>query len=247
MEFTRRKWKDKDKKTHRRWMDKSKSYQITWTNQYGYKHFHALVRCLWKGEDKWHFAEKIGPYKTFKKAVEACEKNHKLWDAFIQLSHAPGRRDAKFLELKARAPQVFWFIPKWVWPEADGHFIRMMYPCAGSLNDRDSSIEESETGSPSDSDGKPPKKSSKTRASGLASNVVDGVKSDTKKTGTSSKDTSSPPGTPAPIATEPAAGSKRRSKSSTKKSSKSSEPSSPAGKSKTASAKAPSKNSRRKK
>lgn len=236
MEFTRRKWNDKDKKTHRRWMDKSKDYQIQWINQYGYKHFHALVRCIWQNQEKWHFAERLGPYRTFKKAVEACEKNRKLWDAFIQLSQAPGRRDGKFLELKARAPYVFMFIPRWVWPEADKHFIRMMYPCAGSLNDRDESSETSDTGSSSNSSGPAPETSLKTPTSGPAVSAAAEGKSTRKKTETSSKATSSLRTIPAPTATEPAAGLNRKSKKPTEKSPKSSKPASKRGKRKTHSA-----------
>jgi len=229
-------------------MDKSNSYVITWTNQYGYKHYHAMVKCEWRGEEKLHFADRMGPYKTFNKAVEGCERNRKLWDAFIKLSQSPGRRDGKFLELKARAPYVFMFIPKWVVPEADGHFVRMMFPCAGSLNDRSSDIEASESGSspdvdsPSETTSSPP-----VTTSGPASNAKVKAKSATKKTETLSKDTSSPPGTSVPTATEPVAGSKPKSKKSIAKSSESSKTSSPAGKSKKPSAKAPSKNSRRKK
>jgi hypothetical protein len=228
-------------------MDKSNSYVITWTSQYGYTHYHAMVRCEWKGEERLHFACRMGPYKTFKKAVEGCETNRKLWDAFIVLSQQPGRRDGKYLELKARNPYVFMFMPKWVVPEADQHFVRMMFPCAGSLNDRGSDGEASESGSSSDAEAPCLTKASPTPDSGPASNAKVKGKSATKKTETLSKDTSSLPGTPVPTATEPAAGSKRKSKKSIAESSESSEPSSPTGKSKKRSAKAPSKNSRKRK
>jgi hypothetical protein len=82
MNFKLRSIKGKSRKLYKEWLDETKQYRITWNTEVGGvrvpPHFYACVRVtLLDGREMWDFAGRRGPYKTFKKSVEACEMHKK--------------------------------------------------------------------------------------------------------------------------------------------------------------------------
>jgi hypothetical protein len=232
VEFKRRKVKGRSSETYKEWVSDCGFFRITWINEYSYKHYQACVKV--ESTDgvhpfRWDFAYRRGPHKTFKKAVESCERNKRLWDAFVKLSHSTGRRDGKLLELKCRAPTVFFSLPMWVRKEADPALIRMLYPCPGSPSDHDESTEVSEPTSSADSSSSSASEPAEP-TSGPASTVTPEADTTSPKTGMSSKGTSSRRGTSAKPAKAPAKARKKSSKASTKATSASSSKPSKSGK-----------------
>jgi hypothetical protein len=140
MEFKRRKIKGRSSDTYKEWVSDCGFFRITFHNNYGFRHYYACVKVESRNgvsDFVWDFAFRRGPHRTFKKAVESCEKSKRLWDAFIKLSHSKGRRDGKLLELRMRAPTVFFNLPLWVRKEADPSLIRMLFPSSKPQVDSD--------------------------------------------------------------------------------------------------------------
>lgn len=250
MEFKKRKRRSAD--DHKEWVSDCGFFRITLFEQYGYRYYHASVKVeradgIAEPQFRWELAYRRGPYKTFKKAVEGCEKNKRLWDAFVKLSHSPGRRDSKLIELKVRAPYVFFTLPLWVRKEADPALIRMLFPCPHSTCDQDDLIETSKS---SESPSSVPTSASSIQSespAGPAPSATAKAGTTRKKTATASKATSSPPDTSAADVKEPAeAPAKRSKRSTTRKSPSSAKPSKP-GKKQPGSGKAASGSSRKKK
>jgi hypothetical protein len=242
MEFKRRKAKGRSRETYKLWVSDCGFFRINWTNEWGYKHYHACVKVEAPNGFRWEFALRRGPHKTFKKAVESCEKNKRLWDAFIKLSHAPGRRDGKLLQLKVRAPSVFFSVPLFVREQADPALIDMLL-CPSK--DRNDSTEASEITSSNDTAGPSLSPSDSTPTSGPVSPAPAEAGIATPPTEMSSKATSSRRTTRAKPAMVTDEEPKKRSRRSTTKSSPSSEPISPPGKTKKLSAKTASPSSRK--
>src|SRR4051812_35205930 len=123
MEFTKkRNAAGKTQKTYREWYDESGSYRISWRNEYMgvslVEAFYSCVQCIVPHGTMWNFCGKMGPYKTFKKAVEAAEKHHRLWEKFFEIVAGPYKGRAERLRvLKARAIHgdvpVMAMIPEW--------------------------------------------------------------------------------------------------------------------------------------
>jgi hypothetical protein len=77
MNFKLRTIKGRSRKLYKEWLDETRRYRITWIREVGGirvpPHFYACVRIkLPNGRELWDFADRRGPYKTFRKAVEAC-------------------------------------------------------------------------------------------------------------------------------------------------------------------------------
>lgn len=112
-----------------------------WRNKLGYRitktvevsgvsvpaRYYACVRCQRPGFEWWEFAHHRRPYKTFKAAVAACEFNHKIWSAFVQLSHASGSRTNRLATLKARLSLQA--VPVWVTKVAEPCYLLTLNPC----------------------------------------------------------------------------------------------------------------------
>ena len=89
----------KSRKLFKLWSDETKQYRITWVREvFGVivpPHCFAVVRItLPNGVEMWDFVGRRGSYKTFRKAVEACNKHKALWDTALQ---AKGIRDLEKL------------------------------------------------------------------------------------------------------------------------------------------------------
>ena len=91
MIFKQKVVKGKSRKLFKLWRDETKQYRITWVREvFGVSvppHFFAVVRVvLPNGTEMWDFVGRRGTYKTFKKAVEACDKHKALWEAAMAAS-----------------------------------------------------------------------------------------------------------------------------------------------------------------
>lgn len=93
MNFRRKKAKGHVARISKLWLSENKQYRITWRSEvYGIAlppRFFACVRCVRRLdvlEDWWEFAGARRPYKTMKKAVEACERHEKAWTEIIALN-----------------------------------------------------------------------------------------------------------------------------------------------------------------
>lgn len=124
-----------------------------WRNELGYRitrlskvasvsitpRFYACVRCERPGPSGvfqwWNFSQHRRPYKTFQTAKAACEFNHRIWNAFIELSRASGSRTQRLATLKARGGYVLDVIPVWVLKAAEPSFIQRI--CCSTLNQID--------------------------------------------------------------------------------------------------------------
>lgn len=246
MEFTRRKVRGRSQKLHKLWVSDCGNYRITWNNEHGFRHYYGLVLTeRFDGTTWWNFAVRRGPYKTRTKAAEECERNKKLWDAFIKLSYSDGRRDGRLDTLKARASFVFRSLPVWVRSEAEPSLIKMLLPCKiqNQSDDSEDSTDFESTSLVGDLEASD--SSSKTQTSSPASNVVETAL--LMITNTLVDPTTDQINSPAQPVEEPAAAKSKSSKQRTKKVSKNTETTSRRGKSKNPSAKVASRSSRKKK
>lgn len=246
MEFKRMKarlWSDGPKKT---WMTPDRQYRITYHDKYGLRHYHAVVLTeRFDGNTLWNFVGRRGPYKTFKKAVESCERNKKLWDAFVALSHSDGGKQRRFESLSGRAGQIFWSIPVWVRKAAHPSLFELLCPTKDSSG-QDDHTEASETSSPAEPGVKPRGKGSKTRTP--AESATAAPKSTTPTIlPTLSKETKVGDESPAPAVEAPAKAPAKAGKKTTTKSSASGKASSPAGAKKKRTVKRASASSRKRK
>jgi hypothetical protein len=128
MEFKRKKPKGSET---RRWVSDCKNYCITLRNGYGLTNYFAAVLVERDDDTWWNFVQGFPPRKSIsklKRAIQACEKHKRLWDAFVTLSHSDGRRETRLATLRFRAPEVFFSIPVWVRREAHPSLLRMLCP-----------------------------------------------------------------------------------------------------------------------
>jgi hypothetical protein len=250
MEFRRKKQKGVDRRTRRLWVSECGNYRITWTNEVcGVSvapHYFAMVRCYVTpyGPDQWFtFAGKRGPYGKLPQAIEACEKNEKLWLYAIQVSEGDrkGRNDRlRAIDMKARigkGPQnnrVMAYLPVWVRGKANPVLMNLYFPRPGAVVEEDEPCSEpassiSNQNDPTDlsltseqksSTSAPARKrsSKKTQTDGPASNAKASAESTTRKTRrTLSKVTNSATSSSVPSATEPAAAIEPSSRARTTK------------------------------
>jgi hypothetical protein len=245
MEFKRKRVKG-SQKTHKLWVSDCGDYRVSWTDEYGFPHYYAAVRTeRFDGKVWWNFVGRRGTYKTRKKAFEECERNKKLWEAFIKLSHSDGRRDTRLTTLKDRAPNVFTSLPVWVRPLAEPKLIEILFPCL-LIQDQD---EDTTASSTSDSeslagDREPSSSLPRTKKSTPASIAAETVLS---MTAVPADLTTGPTESPAQPAEEVAAAKRKSSKQPTRKQFATGAKSSKPGRSAKRSAKAASKSSPRKK
>jgi len=94
----------------REWYDATKQYRVTCVRAVGgvkiTPHYHALVKVKLPNSTMWDFAGRRGPYKTRRKAVEACETHKKLWDKALEAN-----TKTELLDILGRLPVG---IPEWV-------------------------------------------------------------------------------------------------------------------------------------
>jgi hypothetical protein len=177
MEFVRKRKAGCSQKTFRVWhSDDDGDYRITWRSEVmgvrvrpGY---HATVLSTNRlGHEFWSFCTARRPFKTFELAVEACEKNQRLWEAFCKIAETErkGRADrVRALDAKAKigsgaaAHKVMSVLPVWVGAKAEPFLIRLLFPVGRRLaedgdDECESSNDQSNLTSPSPSfDGSPP-------------------------------------------------------------------------------------------
>jgi hypothetical protein len=97
MNFKQKSIKGKSRKLYKEWFDETKQYRIVWTKEVsGIRvppHYFATVRIILPdSHEMWDFVDRRGSYKTFKKAVEACDVHKRLW---INATEANGIRKLK--------------------------------------------------------------------------------------------------------------------------------------------------------
>jgi hypothetical protein len=238
LNFERKKVRGRSKRHYKEWHDtEGLGYRLTWRNEaFGVAVVPAFYACvkvvrLTDGFVWWNFCQHRRPYKTLKKAVEACLRNQKLWAAFIELGAASGRRGDRLKELVAKGMvgggHILSTVPEWAKPKCDPTLLRMLYPACKADSCDDNENDQSDPTSPlptteSESAGPTPSAPSNdseiTPASGPASNAAASGESTTRTTRRAqSKATSSATGSSAPSAVEPASGRKRKSKQPTAK------------------------------
>lgn len=253
MEFTRIRKRGRTQKTYREWKSDCGHYRIIWRSEaFGVElppRFYATVlTCGVEPLFKpwWNFVDRRGPYKTFKKAVEDCERSKKLWGAFIELGEASGHRAERLRTLVNRSKLTFSSLPVWVHPQADPVLLRMLFPCAKDQNDQSDRIETSM----SSDDGESPvttQQNEMTEGSGPVSPVKEKGGSTETRITTASKDSSSPHDSGVNAAKEPVKAREKQSSRSTGKQSTGGKQKKPSGVRKKPSGKAASRNSRKKK
>jgi hypothetical protein len=219
MEFTRRKVRGRSKRVHREWFDtENLGYRIVWRREFvGVTvppMFYACVRTIRPSDGFlwWNFCQHRRPYKTLKKAIEACERNRKVWLAFVELGEASGRRTERLneLDIKGRlgGGNILGTIPAWAMPLSDPTLIRMQFPAmkrqsedeCQDLNDRPAPTEASNNSAEVGSTSESVTPSDRTPDSGPVSSAVEKAGTTATRTGTSSKGTSSPRDTDAATA-----------------------------------------------
>jgi hypothetical protein len=172
--------------TFRGWLSDCGQYRVTWHSEVwgvpvrpGY---HATVLSVGPdGYRFWSFAAARRPYKTFATAVNACQKNRRLWTRFGKLAKSPrkGRvervrqMDAKaIIGQKAAAHKIMSILPLWVSTDADPSLIRILFPqCPRRSTQARSKTIESASSIPTTVS------TSETPTDGPASNVAAEVKS----------------------------------------------------------------------
>lgn len=128
----------KNKKSSKEWNDcDGLGYRITWRSKFagvtvtpGYYACIQVVRFS-DGMYWWDFAWLRRQFRTYKRATEACVKHKRLWDQFIKLSHAKGRRTEKLKELDTRGrvkgANMLGSLPVWVLDKAETSLIRIHF------------------------------------------------------------------------------------------------------------------------
>lgn len=91
-----------DTTAYKSWRDESGQYQVVWRSEYDGitvpSVFYASVRCRnFNGGDLWDFADRRGPYKTFKKAAEGCHRHQRAWLKFLKIMDGPYKGRAEKL------------------------------------------------------------------------------------------------------------------------------------------------------
>jgi len=128
-------------KTEKVWFSAGHHYRITWRSEvFGVSvapDYQAAVLCVRYGstDEHWAFAGARRPFKTMRGAIEACEANERIWNAFIALGGEPGRRTTKLADLVERSkignkPTVnvmLRALPKWAQKDADPNLLRMLF------------------------------------------------------------------------------------------------------------------------
>lgn len=99
MEFTRKRVQGKQQKSYKEWRDESGNYRIVWRNEIMGMEvpdaFYATVLINGPTGPYWDFVGTRGPYRSFKKAVEAAKKHHKAWTQLLEIAEGDrkGRAD----------------------------------------------------------------------------------------------------------------------------------------------------------
>lgn len=97
MQFKRRRIRGKTQKTYKEWRSDCGHYRICWRNEIpglGSARYYATARCD-RGDrsdgssEFWDFAADRRPYRTLNAAKQACEKNQRVWQQFIELDDVP--------------------------------------------------------------------------------------------------------------------------------------------------------------
>lgn len=128
----------KKRRHHKEWRDsEGLGYRITWQDEFAgvsvTPAYYACVEVLRVSDGKhwWEFAWLRRPFKTYKRAVEACRKHRRLWEQFVKLSHAKGRRVEKLKELDARGrvngANMLGSLPVWVQGKAEPSLVRIQF------------------------------------------------------------------------------------------------------------------------
>lgn len=127
----------KNKKTSKEWHDEGGlHYRITWKTKFrGVEVTPCYYACVQvtrpDGTHWWDFAWLRRPFRTYKRAVEACKKHRRLWEQFVKLSHAEGNRIKRLQDLDARGrsggANMLSSLPLWVQGQADESLIRMRF------------------------------------------------------------------------------------------------------------------------
>jgi len=137
MEFKRKRIRGRDQKTYREWYDESRQYQIRWRSMWEgiqvIPAYYALVRCLAGENVIWDFVGRMGPYKTYKKALEEAERNRKVWERFLEIANGErkGRMDrVRALDLRTRhaGRRILGSLPLWVRDAAEPRALRLLFP-----------------------------------------------------------------------------------------------------------------------
>lgn len=248
MEFARIRVRGRTQKTYREWRSDCGNYRIVWRIEvFGVEvppRFYATVQTIGANNPWWDFVGRRGPYKTFKKAVEDCERNKKLWTAFVELGQVSGRRSQQLAALNDKAKTVFSSVPVWVKDIVDPVLLRMQFPCPRGQKDHNDHLE---TSTSSDEASLGEQDSQKTPDSGPALSVEEGDSTTTQTIAAQLKATSSPQDTSVPTVKAPAKGRGKKSPPPTDKSLPSGKQKTTPGKPKKPSAKADSTSSRKKK
>jgi hypothetical protein len=98
--------KGRSAKTYKEWYDETKQYRVSWRKEaFGVAvtpGYFACVRCVGEsGEEYWGFVGRRGLYRSLTAAMDACEKNEKIWNKFLVIE---GRAKVRQLrELKEYA------------------------------------------------------------------------------------------------------------------------------------------------
>lgn len=155
MNFTRKKRRGRTQDQYQEWLSDDGHYRITWSSMFPDRDmpdtFYACVLTVrhHKRDDYeyWNFAGKRGPYRTFKKAQEACEKHLKAWEAFFKIMAGPykGRAD-RVRELVAKTTvgtdetvhKILSSLPKWVRDQASPDQYRILFDAKRRNDDEDS-------------------------------------------------------------------------------------------------------------
>lgn len=144
MEFARLKQRGLNQKTNKVWFSPCGNYRIDWASEFaGVSIDPRFMACVLSygntyGEQTfWNFAGKRGPYRTFNAAVEACEKNERLWKHVIQVCEGErkGRNEKlRVIDIKARigtgplCNRVLSIIPSWVRNVGNPVLMNQLFP-----------------------------------------------------------------------------------------------------------------------
>lgn len=95
--------KGKPAKHYKEWYDESKQYRVSWRDEvFGVtvtSGFFACVRCSRDGDGGvyWGFVGRRGLYRTLTAAMDACDKNRRIWDKFLAIDSGAKVRQVKEL------------------------------------------------------------------------------------------------------------------------------------------------------
>ena len=151
MNFHRKKAKGHVARISKLWLSENKQYRITWRSEvYGIAlppRFFACIRCIRRLdmlEDWWEFAGARRPYKTMKRAVEACERHEKAWAEVIALN-AERHFITKLIEIREKYLCETRSIPKFAMRSVRQAILEQFSDNPRCKNDREDDTEVSRT------------------------------------------------------------------------------------------------------